>query len=137
MIVPSRQRAHASRLAFAAAQLSTGVRVWQTPDVLNADAWLLREVEELASPSGVRVPRLLSPAEDWLLWRQCTAEATQGLDLLNRGALAESLRRAGTLAVEFGIDLSKLSFAGTEAELLGEVQRAVQERCRALGAVNI
>jgi PD-(D/E)XK nuclease superfamily len=136
-VVPSRQRAHAARLAFAAAQLSDGIRVWQTPDVLTADAWLLRAVEKLASPSGVRVPRVLSPAEDWLLWRQCTAEATQGLDLLNRGALAESLRRAGTLAVEFGIDLSRPALAGAEAELLGEVQRSVGERCRALGAVNM
>jgi len=136
-VVPSRQRAHAARLAFAAAQLSSGVRVWQTPDVLTADAWLLREVEALASPSGVRLPRMLSPAEDWLLWRQCTAEATQGLDLLNRGALAESLRRARTLAVEFGIDLSKLVLVGAEAELLGKIQRMVEERCRALGALNI
>jgi RecB family exonuclease len=117
--------------------LSGGARVWQTPDVLTTDAWLLREVEKLASPSGVRVPRVLSPAEDWLSWRQCTAEATQGLDLLNRGALAESLRRAGTLALEFGIDLSKLPLAGAEAELLGKIQRAVEERCRALGAVSI
>ena len=136
MVVPSRQRAHAARLAFASAQLSSGVRVWQTPDVLTADAWLLRAVEQLASPSGVRVPRVLSPAEDWLSWRQCTAEATQGLDLLNRGALAESLRRAGTLAVEFGIDVSKLALAGAEAELLGKIQRTVEERCRALGAVS-
>jgi RecB family exonuclease len=124
-------------LAFAAAQLSGGVRVWQTPDVLTTDAWLLREVEKLASSSGVRVPRVLSPAEDWLSWRQCTAEATQGLDLLNRAALAESLRRASTLAMEFGIDLSKLALAGAEAELLGKIQRAVEERCRALGAVSI
>ncbi|MFL6601154.1 MAG: PD-(D/E)XK nuclease family protein [Steroidobacteraceae bacterium] len=136
VVVPSRQRAHAARLAFAAAQLSDGVRVWQTPDVLTADAWLLRAVEELASPSGVRVPRVLSPAEDWLSWRQCSADATQGLDLLNRGALAESLRRAATLAVEFGLDLSKLTLAGAEAQLLGEIQRAVEERCRALGAVS-
>ncbi|HEV7446098.1 MAG TPA: hypothetical protein VGO18_26215, partial [Steroidobacteraceae bacterium] len=136
-MVPSRQRAHAARLAFAGAKLSGGARVWQTPDVLTTDAWLLREVEKLASPSGVRVPRVLSPAEDWLSWRQCTAEATQGLDLLNRGALAESLRRAGTLALEFGIDLSKLPLAGAEAELLGKIQRAVEERCRALGAVSI
>ena len=135
-MVPSRQRAHAARLAFAAAQLSGGARVWQTPDVVTAEAWLLQEVEELASVSGgVRVPRVLSPAEDWLLWRQCTAEATQDLDLLNRGALAESLRRAGALAVDFGIELSNL--AGAEAELLGKIQHAVQERCRALGAVNI
>jgi ATP-dependent helicase/nuclease subunit B len=138
VVVPSRQRAHAARLAFAAAQLSGGARVWQTPDVVTAEAWLLREVEELASASGsVRVPRVLSPAEDWLLWRQCTAEASQDLDLLNRGALAESLRRAGALAVEFGIDLSKVRLAGAEAELLGKIQCAVEERCRALGAVNI
>ena len=136
-MVPSRQRAHAARLAFAAAQLSSGVRVWQTPDVLTVDAWLLREVEERASPSGLRVPRVLSPAEDWLLWRQRTAEATQDLDLLNRGALAESLRRAGTLAVEFRIDLSKQALAGAEAQLLGEIRLAVEESCRALGAVNI
>ena len=137
MVVPSRQRAHAARLAFAAAQLSSGLRVWQTPDMLTAEAWLLREVEELASASGARVPRVLSPAEDWLLWRQCTAEATQDLDLLNRGALAESLRRAGALAVEFGIDLPQSSLVGAEAELLGEIQRAVETRCQTLGAVTI
>src|SRR5262249_16886219 len=137
VVVPSRQRAYAARLAFAAAQLSGGARVWSTPEVLTPDAWLTRELEALASVSGVRLPRLLSPAEDWLLWRQCTAEATRDLDLLNRGSLAESLRRANALAVEFGMDPLKLSLVGTEAELFGRIQQGVNERCRALGAASV
>ena len=108
--------------------------VWATPDALTAEAWLIREIEEQAVFSGTRLPRLLSPAEDWLLWRQCTSEATRELDLLNRGALAESVRRAWALAVEYGIDPLKLPLLGAEAELFGHIQRAVEDRCRALGA---
>jgi RecB family exonuclease len=137
-VVPSRQRAHAARLAFAAAQLRQGVRVWSTPDIFPVDAWLIREIEQLATAAGAALPRVLSPAEDWLLWRQCTADATRDIDLLNRGSLAESLRRASALAVEYGIDTSKLpSFAGAEAQLLHKTQQAVDDRYRALGAANI
>lgn len=137
-MVPSRQRAHAARLAFAATQLANGARVWDTPDLLPVDAWLVREIEALASAPGKVLPRVLSPAEDWLLWRQCTADATRDIDLLNRGSLAESLRRASALAAEYGIDISELpSFAGAEAELLHRAQQAVDERYRALDAANI
>lgn len=138
VIVPSRQRAHAARLAFAATQLANGTRVWDTPDILPVDAWLVREIEALASASGQALPRVLSPAEDWLLWRQCTANATRDIELLNRGSLAESLRLASSLAAEYGIDISELpSFAGAEAELLHQTQQAVDERYRALKASNI
>jgi len=138
VVVPSRQRAHAARLAFAAMQLANDARVWDTPDILPVDAWLVRKIEELASASGKILPRVLSPAEDWLLWRQCTADSTRDIDLLNRGALAESLRRASSLAVEYGIDISKLpSFAGAEAELLHRTQQAVDESYRGLDAANI
>jgi hypothetical protein len=138
VLVPSRQRAHAARLAFAAAQLTNGARVWTTPDILPVDAWLIREIEQHATASGTSLPRVLSPAEDWLLWRQCTADATRDIELLNRGALAESLRHASSLAAEYGIDISRLpSFPGTESELLHRTQRAVDERYQSLGAANI
>ncbi|HVC31346.1 MAG TPA: PD-(D/E)XK nuclease family protein [Steroidobacteraceae bacterium] len=148
-MVPSRQRAHAIRLAYAAAQLAHGARVWASPDTLPLESWLTREVEHYAagsahqdggtanSPDGTRlqVPRLLSPAEEWLLWRQCTAEATRDLDLIDRAALAQSLRRASGLAAELSIDLGAVrEAAGTEASLLAAVHRAVAERCRAMGA---
>jgi ATP-dependent helicase/nuclease subunit B len=138
VVVPSRQRAYAARLAFAAAQLEAGARVWPTPNILTVDAWLIREIEQLAAAPGTVLPRVLSPAEDWLLWRQCTVETTRDMELLNRGALAESLRRSSELAIEYRIDASHLeSFAGAEAELFHNTQSAVDERYRAVGAANM
>jgi ATP-dependent helicase/nuclease subunit B len=137
VVVPSRQRAHAARLGHSAARLAGGGRVWATPDILSFDAWLTREIERHAADAGANLPRLLSPAEDWLLWRQCTADATGDLDLVNRGALAEALRRASALAADFQIDVSRSrDMPGTESALLSEVQRAVDERCRSLGAAH-
>jgi len=134
VVVPSRQRAHALRLAYASAQLALGRRVWSSPDTLPLEGWLAREIERCAANRG-GLPRLLSPAEEWLLWRQCTAEATAGLDLINRASLAESLRRASDLAAELGIDLQTIREPpGTEVALLIAVHRAVTERCRDLGA---
>ena len=149
MVVPSRQRAHALRLAHAAAQLAGGRRAWTSPDVLPLEGWLIREIERYAVSSadadgpgsgsrcggGYVVPRLLSPAEEWLLWRQCTAEVTAGLDLVNRASLAESLRRASGLAAELRIDLRAIREpTASEVGLLAAVHGAVTERCRALGA---
>jgi RecB family exonuclease len=151
VVVPSRQRAHAARLAHAAAELAKGHRVWATPDILSVDAWLTREVERYAASAGVGVPRLLSPAEEWFLWRQCAAEATGELELVNRGALAEALRRASATAAEYGIDVQSFATAGlggspgegddmapgTEVALLATVQHAVDERCQAMGAATV
>ncbi len=108
--------------------------MWSSPDTLPLEGWLAREIERCAAHRG-GLPRLLSPAEEWLLWRQCTAEATDGLDLINRASLAESLRRAGGVAAELGVDLRAIREPpGTEAALLVAVHGAVAERSRALGA---
>lgn len=136
LVVPSRQRAHAARLAHAAAELDRGHRVWKSPDILTTEAWLIREIEKRARTTAI--PRLLSPAEEWLLWRQCTAAATGDLDLVNRGALSENLRRSAALAADYQIDLRKLKDAGcAEPGLLRDVQRAFDERCEALGAATV
>jgi len=126
--VPSRQRAEAARLARARANLRDGRRVWASPDILPAETWLRREVE--AAAASLPLPRLLSGAQEWLIWRQCAAEFTDSLQLVARGALAESLRRASELASEYLIPLRKLaaSDAGTEGRLLYEVQAAVEAR---------
>jgi ATP-dependent helicase/nuclease subunit B len=115
VVVPSRQRAHAARLALAAAHLSQGHRVWATPDILPVEGWLTREVERYAASAGADLPRLLSPAEDWFLWRQCATEATGELELVNRSALAEALRRASAIAADFGIDIRNVGQRGGNA----------------------
>jgi ATP-dependent helicase/nuclease subunit B len=139
VVVPSRQRAHALRLADAGVQLARGRRVWASPDTLPLEGWLTREVDRHgASGEGGGVPRVLSAAEEWLLYRQCTAEITAGLELVNRVTLAESLRRAAALAAELRIDLQAIRDPeGTETGLLAAVYREVMRRCLTLGAAPL
>jgi len=136
VLVPSRQRSEALRLAYAARALAVGRSVWRTPDVLPLDAWKAREIDRRAA-AGESLPRLLTPAEDWYLWRQSAAELTRGLELVARGPLAEALRRASQLAHDFGMQTGRFPGApGTEGRLLHDVERAVAERMRALGAAT-
>lgn len=135
-MVPSRQRSEAVRRAYAAAALRCQQNVWRTPDVLPLEAWRAREIERRAS-TGERLPRLVTAAEEWFLWRQSAGELTENLELVARGPLAESLRRASHLAQEYQINLNRSRAApGTEGQLLFDVQQAVAERMRALGAVT-
>ena len=137
--MPSRQRAHAVRLAHAAAQLEQGRTVWRSADVLPLEGWLTREIERCAAgPESGSLPRLLSPAEEWLLWRECTAELAGALELVNRAAPANDLRGAARLAAQLRLDLDALRAPpGTETALLLGVHRAVEARCRALGAASL
>jgi ATP-dependent helicase/nuclease subunit B len=134
LVVPSRQRAHAVRLAHAAGELAAGRRVWASADVVAPAGWVRREVERGAVAAGGEWPRLLSAGEEWLLWRQCTHEATRGLPLLDAGELALSLQRASELAADYGIAPARA--AGSESALLREVEQAFAARCGELDAAS-
>lgn len=135
-MVPSRQRSEAVRLAYAADALRQRRTVWATPDVLPLDAWKAREIERRAA-AGERLPRLLTPAEEWFLWREASAALSEDLGLAAPGPLAESLRRAYHLAQEYRLDISRLrDAAGSEARLLFAAHEAVTEKVRSLGAAT-
>ncbi|MGD9599870.1 MAG: PD-(D/E)XK nuclease family protein [Steroidobacteraceae bacterium] len=130
VIVPSQQRAHAVRLAWAHATLASGRAAWHTPDVLSLDGWMLREIDR----AGARVERAraLSGAGEWWLWREATAGATRDTALAGVATLADALRRADRLAEDHDIDLTRwLAVGGEETRLLDRVRRDVQEQCRA------
>lgn len=136
VVVPSRQRSEAVRLAYAAGALARRLTVWPTPDVLPLEAWKAREIERRVA-SGERLPRLVTAAEEWFLWRQTATELTRDLGLVAGGPLADSLRRAVQLAQEFHIDIARLRDAhGSETRLLVQAWELVGERLRALGAAN-
>jgi probable DNA repair protein len=137
VVLPSRGRAHAARLAHAAGQLRAGRGAWVTPDVIPIEAWLRREIEREAL-GNARLPRLLTPAQEWWLFRQCTEEATSEFELVGRGALAEALKGSLALAFDFRIDSSRFSaLPGSELAVLAEVMRAVQQRAADLGAATV
>jgi ATP-dependent helicase/nuclease subunit B len=122
--------------AHAAAQLADAHRVWASADVLTASRWARRECERLAEHSPQQWPRLLCPAEEWLLWREATQEAASGYPILDIGLLAESLQRSGARAAEYGIPLDA-AVADSEATLLRDAQRGFAARCRALNAASV
>ncbi len=140
LIVPSRQRLAAVRLAHAAAQLKDGAHVWASPGALVASAWVRRECERAAAAAPADWPRLLGPSEEWWLWRAAAGEAAReaaGRDpFLSTEPLAQALRRASERAAEWGITL-KPAPPESEAGLLFEARRIFAARCRELGAASV
>lgn len=131
--MPSLQRAHAIRIAWAQHALAQGRTVWPSPDVLPFDAWVLREVER-ATALGY-TPRVLSTAEEWWLWREAVAQATQDAAPVNTSSLAEALRRADRFADDYDIDIGRwLAVGGSETRLFDAVRLTVWRERRALGA---
>ena len=136
LVVPSPQRAHAVRLAHAAARLRAGGRVWASADVHSSAVWLRREAERCAAAEACEWPRLLTSAEEWLLWRECAAAATRRFALVNGGALAQSLQHSSELAAHYGI-APRAGAPDSEATVLCEAQRVFDERCRSLRAASV
>ncbi|HXZ59674.1 MAG TPA: PD-(D/E)XK nuclease family protein [Steroidobacteraceae bacterium] len=134
-----RQRSHALRLAYAAAQLTAGERVWASPDVLVPAAWVRRECEHAAEDAPGEWPRILAPTEEWRLWREAADEAARAAagdhPFLSTEPLAESLRRAAERAAEWGIMVDR-GAADSEARLFHEAQRLFLARGRDLGAAS-
>jgi probable DNA repair protein len=133
IVVPSRQRAAAVRLAGSSAALRQGRRVWPTPDVLPWQGWLSRELggARHALPEG---RRLLRPAESWLLWRALACELAGQRDLLSTSGLAAALARSLARAADWGLHWS--GDPSPEAELLRAARMGWERRCCALGAFD-
>jgi probable DNA repair protein len=133
IVVPSRQRAAAVRLASSAAAFRQGLSLWRTPDVLPWPSWLSRELQAARSllPGG---RRLLRPTESWILWRAIAQELAGERELLCTSGLAAALPRSLALAADWGLHWS--GDPTPEAELLGAARASWQRRCRALEALD-
>jgi probable DNA repair protein len=127
LIVPSAQRAAALRLAYGAARLAEGARVWPTPQVLPWSAWLEHGLDE-ARARGAPVPRRLSRAEGWWLWREAVrAACTDALEVLWPDGLVDAVRRATLLLEDFGLELHQP--ATPEAVVLLRAQAHFARSC--------
>ena len=132
LVVPSAQRAAAVRLAHTNAQLRTGRRVWDSPDVLSWGAWLERGLDE-ARGRGIPVPRRLSRAEAWWLWREAVRAASAEFAVLSPDALIESVQRAVLSLEDHGLVLREA--VGPETALLMGARARFSQRCERLQAL--
>ena len=96
LLVPSRQRASAVRLAYNTAMLSQGRELWSSPDVLPWSAWLERELDE-ARVRGERLPQRLTSTEEWLLWQEAADAACADYRVLMPDGMIEPIRRGPRL----------------------------------------
>lgn len=133
LIVPSRQRAAALRIAHTAAQLRLGRRVWSSPDILPWGAWLERGMDA-ARARGHTVPRRLSGSEAWLLWRDAVREACSGLMVLSPDALIDSVCRGVDLLEDYGLE--PRADSAPEAAVLLLARAHMRRRCSELGALR-
>ncbi len=129
LVVPSRQRAAAIRIAYGAAMLAADLTVWDTPDVLPWSAWIERELDAARS-RGDSLPRRLSAPEEWLLWHEAVLEACSGLQVLLPAALVELVRRAVGRLDDYGLSLRDA--ATVEAGVLLQAQAHFRRRCQEL-----
>ncbi|MBV8974373.1 MAG: hypothetical protein JOY74_04555, partial [Sinobacteraceae bacterium] len=136
LLVPTSQRVRAVQLARAAAGIAAAQRVWASADVLTPSGWARRECERLASESPAEWPRLLTGAEEWLLWREATQEAAAGYPFLDTGQLAELLQRSSERGAAYRI-VVRVPAPDSEAALLLDAQRGFDARCRALNAESV
>jgi hypothetical protein len=133
LVVPSRQRATAVRLAHSSAMLAAGLAVWNSPDVLPWSAWVERELD-VARARGESLARRLSAPEEWLLWRDSVREACDGHDVLMPDALIDPVRRAVARLDDYGLALPRA--VGPESAVLLRARAAFRRRCAELGALG-
>lgn len=125
VVVPSRQRAAAIRLAYSSARLRVGSVVWRTPDVISSGTWLERAAE-----------RVLRPAEEWFLWRSAARETLQEAGHPVNRSLVEALQRSARLLFEWNIPVATLRQTGDlESTLLADILQIVERRAAAMKAL--
>jgi probable DNA repair protein len=133
LIVPTRQRAAAVRLAHTASQLAAGQRSWNSPDVLSWSSWLERALDA-GRIRQAGAPRRLAASEEWLCWREALQAAGAQSAVLFADALVDSVRRAVTLLDDYALPL--LEAVSAESMLLLGARRLFRERCAQLGAIG-
>ncbi|MGH8232136.1 MAG: hypothetical protein ACRESY_09965, partial [Steroidobacteraceae bacterium] len=133
LVVPTRQRATAVRLAHSAAMLKAGLRVWNSPDVLPWSPWIERELDA-ARARFEALPRRLSPTEEWLLWREAVREACSDFGVLMPDALIEPVRRALGRLDDFAVPLPAATSA--ETAVLLQARAGFRRRCQQLEALG-
>jgi ATP-dependent helicase/nuclease subunit B len=130
LVTPSKQRASALRLAYAAARVAEGEYAWPTPDIIAWPAWLEREWHRADSDAA---PSLLRAADEWLLWREVAEHAARAVQPLFRDSMIEGLRHAAATAAAWRLPRAALGGApGSEAALFAVALAALESRCQGL-----
>jgi ATP-dependent helicase/nuclease subunit B len=133
LVVPSRQRAAAVRLAVAAAASQRSLALWRTPEVLPWNGWLAREFEAQRHRLG-GARRLLRPTESWFIWRGIARKLAESHGLLAPAGLASALPRSRERVRDW--QLRWAGDTGAESQLLRTAEQMWHGAAQELNAVD-
>jgi probable DNA repair protein len=104
VVTPNRRLAQALTAEFDAFQIGKGLSVWEAPDILPFGAFVERLWEDaLYSELGDKLPLLLTPQQELLLWQEVIATSREGKDLLFTETAAAHCRDAWGLLHQWRI----------------------------------
>src|SRR5436309_10136235 len=104
VVTPNRRLAQALTAEFDSFQVAKGLTVWEAPDILPFGAFVERLLEDaLYSELGGKLPLLLTPAQEQLLWQEVIASSREGSDLLILPQAAAQCREAWRLLHQWRI----------------------------------
>src|SRR5436190_950026 len=108
VVTPNRRLAQALTAEFDAFQIGKGLSVWEAPDILPFGAFVERLWEDaLYSELGDKLPLLLTPAQEQLLWQEVIAPSREGKDLLFTETAAAHCRDAWGLLHQWRIGAAR------------------------------
>src|SRR2546426_6442712 len=108
VVTPNRRLAHALTAEFDAFQIGKGLTVWEAPDILPFGAFVERLWEDaLYSELGDKLPLLLTPQQELLLWQEVIATSGEGKDLLFTETAAAHCRDAWGLLHQWRVGAAR------------------------------
>lgn len=130
VVTPTAQQAFQLRLAWGELQRQRG-ECWETPDAIALSGWLSREwLRAFAQDDGGKLPMLLSPLQEQVLWERILDESDAGSFLQPTG-VARAARRAWRLLHDWNIDPASVrQHGGDESTAFAEWASSFAERTR-------
>jgi ATP-dependent helicase/nuclease subunit B len=99
VVTPNRRLSAALAREFDSLRLGEGAPSWESPDILPLSAFVERLYEDaLYSALAERLPLLLAPAEEQVLWEGVIRDTRAGKDLLSPASAAALARNAWEVA---------------------------------------
>ena len=116
-------------------QLKNGLRTWPRPSVLGVSAWLRQTWQQARYRNGDKVPALLSPAQETLLWQECIERS--GAPLLDVQSTAVAARHAASKMAAWRVPVAHSAWGETEdAQIFLDWHECVYRRCREQGWIT-
>ena len=115
VVTPNRRLAQSLVREFDTRQAAAGLASWETADILPLSAFVERTYEEaLYSELAPKLPLLLTPAQEQLLWEEAIVASQWGDVLLALAPAAGDARKAWGLAHQWRIEGALGTFPGNE-----------------------